>query len=443
MDIAKYGTKAYKVGNRYASRNRKLVLEVLGSILTVVFESAVLTLYVRTNPQTTLTLVSSDGTQDIFNTTITKYYPDATRRSVSLDTDPKSVDILNITTPGTVSLNGPVGTVDFTSFPNVVGASCVDSYCNVFKANILYDCNFSRAQCAGRVLDLSGVRCSALYATHTLCRDMAWPANAGAVIASNHALSVPQVLPHIPSLSTIYLEYNQAGSTAGMGLLDLSANPQTGSLYARQARLNHLKVAPANSLSYVDVTLCDLSREYDGQPGRPVCLAELLEKSPILNRLDAYNSGIDSDSMERLLRAVVAAGRAYVLIFSGGNANQHYLNTGGFNGRVNEALVTKEGVQVLAAARAQGCYIEFNDASFYVTILSSTTARIDYVGGTKDCTALEVGTVVICTQPFNGDLFNYGEHTVLSGSGQSFVVSNTTSIPGAAGAAGNSAIRLG
>ena len=138
---------------------------------------------------------------------------------------------------------------------------------------------------------------------------------------------------------------------------------------------------------------------------------------------------------------ITCSAASAVLIFGGGSVNTHYQQGPGINGRACELLVSVQARAKLAQARAAGSYIEINDLVFQTTILTENDARINLINSARPITWWGVGDVLDCPQPFNSDLFNYSSHTVLSGSGTSWIVSNTTGYPGSSiGASGLSVL---
>jgi hypothetical protein len=424
----------FGAANSYANYTQR-------STFRFTYDATVFELFLRSNRDLGYTLQTSDGSLDSFTSTVYKTFPDERTKISTINTDAFAVDILNVRSAGLTSLNGPDGTADLTSFPGLVLCQLSGTRCTRFIADLLYGLTIDGTQAAGKVLDVTEVNANELRAPNSNCRDVKWPRNGtrlGAIVLGAHAIDTPQKLTAMPVLNAIYMDANKAPAGQGIGRLDLTLNPQLTYLSLREARINDIDIAdPSPSLGYVDLVFNDFSKSYNGVPGDPRSVLRLIVRAPNLSSLIALHMGLDADTLEAILTHLVSTKRVPYLALGQSGSTQHYLNPNPiYPGRPNEPLVTLEAQQKLAAFRAQGGYIEINDPVFQVTLLTHTTAQIDFISGKKDITWFKPGDQVRVNETFNSDLFNTGEHTVLSGSGKSFIVTNYKKVNSFNGATG-------
>ncbi|MDF7809902.1 hypothetical protein [Hymenobacter sp. YC55] len=412
------------------------------------FFSTELRLTVRTTTGLTTTLSTDDGSADAFIGEINKTYPNASRRTCGISiAQPETVDLLTIRSGGVVSLNGDEGIADFSAFRNLVAAALNGSKCTTFKANFQYSLDIDGTDCYDQILDVTEVNASQIRAGNSNCTSVGWPINApglSEIVLNGNRIAYPQVLPPMPSLSALYIANNGLTGGAGLGLLDLRNVPGLQRLEARESRINDIKTAPGSNLTFLNIIYCNFSLALNGVPGRPGSLPELVANCRGLQQFQAYAAGINRATAEGIFDVLLAddAGRARCQFLTGlGNVNDHWLSAGSItrSARANESIVTAAARTKLDQIRALGHYYEQNLPVFNVVILSDTSVRIDLISSDDDVTMWQVGDVINCHQSFNPDLMNQGDHTVLSGSGKRWVISN---VKGYAGFIGNTGYGL-
>jgi hypothetical protein len=405
--------------------------------------AATLQLGFRTTTGALITLKTSDGSVDNFRDNITKNFPDNSLKESTITIgDTKTVDILSITSPNTLYINGPTGTCDVSAFPNLLVFKVQNSLCTRFIGKIPLNAEIQGAQCSGKQLDISRLDSSDIRANYSYCSDVAWPVDAPncQTIQMNYAaINRPQVLTNMPNLVNLYLDYSAAPAGAGMGELDISRCLNLRLLSMREGRINAIKSVPGQQLQYLNAIFTCFATEQSGVAGRPGSFAELVTNSRQLYGVDALGLGLSAADQIALFDGLIATeGTRVACNMNGmafGSINEHY-NRFSSIARANEALVTQQAVIKLNYCRSLGHAIPATDYVFEALIISDTELQITLLNAAADITVFGVGSVLVVNQLWNADLASYGEHTVLSGSGKVWVISNTKAAVGFIGFGG-------